>query len=125
MKVFWGRVNIENAAAFFFFRKESKVQHLLHKLKYKGMMEVGVQLGRLYGYDLRYASVFKDVQVVIPVPLHKKKLRKRGYNQSEMFAQGLKEVMKIKMEKNCLFRKVDSKTQTRKSRWERWENVRC
>jgi ComF family protein len=122
-RVFWGRVNLEAVAAYVYFQKGSTVQHLLHQLKYKGKHEIGYHIGKWYGQDLRYAPVFRDVELVVPVPLHPNKLRKRGYNQSRMFAEGLVSVMPARLEDKSLYRKVDSKTQTRKARYNRWENV--
>jgi len=122
-KVFWGRVQIEMAASFYAFTKESKVQNLLHHLKYKGVKEVGSVLGKLYGFDLKSAEFFKEIDFIVPVPLHKNKLKKRGYNQSEWIARGLSESMNIPLRLDVLYRKVDSKTQTKKSRYKRWENV--
>lgn len=122
-KVFWGRVQIEMAASYYFFSKESRVQNLLHHLKYKGAKEVGSTVGKLYGYDLREAPLFKGLDFIVPVPLHKNKLKKRGYNQSEWIAKGLSESMNIPLKLDVLYRKVDSNTQTKKSRYKRWENV--
>ncbi len=122
-KIFWGRVQIEMAASFYLFSKKSKVQHLLHQLKYKGAKEVGSLIGNLYGQELKQSEFFKNIDFILPVPLHKNKLKKRGYNQSEWFANGLSEAMKISVNKNSLFRKVDSATQTKKGRYKRWENV--
>jgi len=122
-RVFWGRVNLEAVAAYVYFQKGSTVQHLLHQLKYKGKQEIGFHIGKWYGQDLRYAPVFRDVELIVPVPLHPNKLRKRGYNQSRMFAEGLVSVMQARLEDKSLYRKVDSKTQTRKARYNRWENV--
>jgi ComF family protein len=122
-RVFWGRVNLEGVAAYVYFQKGSTVQHLLHQLKYKGNKEIGIQMGRLYGLELNTADVFRDTELIIPVPLHPRKLRTRGYNQSEMFAEGLAAVMQAKLETRVVYRKVYSQTQTRKSRYSRWENV--
>jgi ComF family protein len=122
-KVFWGRVNLEMVAAYLYFQKGSTVQHLLHQLKYKGRQEIGFKIGKWYGQELSQAEIFRDAALVIPVPLHPHKLRKRGYNQSQVFAEGLTAVMNAKLETACLYRKTDSKTQTRKSRYNRWENV--
>jgi ComF family protein len=122
-KVFWGRVPVEAVAAYVYFQKGSTVQHLLHQLKYKGKQEVGIRMGKWFGQELQYADIFRDVELVIPVPLHPAKLSKRGYNQSRMFAEGLVSAMQAKIEDRCLYRKVNSKTQTRKSRYNRWENV--
>jgi ComF family protein len=99
------------------------VQHLLHQLKYKGKHEIGFRIGKWYGQELRHAPVFSDIDLVVPVPLHPNKLRKRGYNQSRMFAEGLVSAMTARLEDHCLYRKIDSKTQTRKARYNRWENV--
>ncbi len=122
-KVFWGRVNLEGVAAYVYFQKGGTVQRLLHQLKYKGQKEIGIQMGRLYGPELKTAEVFRSADVIVPVPLHPRKLRKRGYNQSLMFAEGLSSAMGIRLETRSLYRKEYSQTQTRKSRYNRWENV--
>ncbi len=122
-KIFWGRVDIVMAAAFYRFTKGSKVQRLLHRLKYKGGEEVGEILGLHYGYELKTSKYFENIDYIIPVPLHKNKLKKRGYNQSESFARGLSKSMKVPVNTTDLYRKVDSKTQTKKTRYKRWENV--
>lgn len=121
--IFWGRVSIYSAAAYFNFGKGGKVQHLIHELKYKGNQEVGITLGKMYGIDLLQSDLFKTVNVIIPVPLHKKKLKKRGYNQSECFAQGLTQSMNAETDLKTLFRAKASETQTKKSRFSRWKNV--
>lgn len=122
-RVFWGRVNIEAVAAYLYFHKGSSVQSLLHQLKYKSRPEIAVKIGKWYGLELRQADIFSNAELVIPVPLHPRKYRRRGYNQSEAFAEGLAAVIKAELETGCLYRKVDSKTQTRKARYNRWENV--
>jgi len=122
-KIFWGRVNIEAAAAFLAFSKGGKVQQLIHQLKYKGQKEVGVSLGNWYGHDLHKTHVFSTVDLIVPVPLHEKKLRKRGYNQSAYFAEGLSASMHVPTDGHCLLRSSSSETQTKKSRFLRWKNV--
>jgi ComF family protein len=122
-KIFWGRINIQSAAAFYTFNKGGKVQQLIHQLKYKGQQQVGISLGKLYGHELRNCADFKSVDVIIPVPLHAKKQRKRGYNQSACFAEGLAETMRLAVDSNVLFRSASSETQTKKSRFTRWKNV--
>jgi len=121
---FWGRVPVYSAAACYYFRKGGKVQHLLHQLKYNGQKEIGVYIGKRYGHDLKQSEFFKTVDCVLPVPLYWKKERQRGYNQSEMFASGLAEAMNIELNTNTLLRIKASETQTRKSRFGRWENVK-
>ena len=122
-EVFWGRVNIEKASSYFLFKKGSKYQKLMHHLKYKGRYDVGVYLGRKYGSELMQNSYFDDVDIIVPVPLHPRKERKRGYNQSLAIAEGFSEVMGKKVEENVLYRRLYSETQTRKGRFERWENM--
>ncbi|MCW3104896.1 MAG: Amidophosphoribosyltransferase [Bacteroidetes bacterium] len=122
-KIFWGRINIHSASAYYAFGKGGKVQHLIHQLKYRGQKDIGVTLGKFYGYDLRKCDSFKTVETIIPVPLHPRKQKKRGYNQSEFFAAGLAETMKAKTDFSTLYRAYESETQTRKSRFSRWKNV--
>jgi ComF family protein len=122
-KVFWGRVQIEMATAFYYFSQKSRVQHLLHYLKYKGVKEVGSLVGQLMGRELKDSANYRNIDVIVPVPLHKKKLKKRGYNQSEWIAIGVSKTMDLPINTTTLYRKEDSNTQTKKSRYKRWENV--
>jgi ComF family protein len=122
-KIFWGRVPIHSAAAFYGFNKGGKVQHLIHQLKYKGQKHIGVTIGKLYGHELSYCDDFNTVTTVIPVPLHPKKQRKRGYNQSDYFAEGLAESMHVEADLKTLYRAHESESQTKKSRFNRWQNV--
>ncbi len=122
-KLFWGRVNIQAASSMYLFNKGSKVQHLIHQLKYRGKKEIGVSLGQYYGKELRSSPLFSSADMVLPVPLHSKKLKRRGYNQSEAFAAGIAESMEIPSEGSILTRVRASQTQTKRSRYERWKNV--
>jgi ComF family protein len=122
-KIFWGRINIHSASAYYSFGKGGKVQHLIHQLKYRGQKNIGHTIGKFYGYDLRKAESFKTVETIIPVPLHPRRQKKRGYNQSEFFAAGLAQTMKADTNFTALNRAYHSETQTRKSRFSRWENV--
>lgn len=122
-QIFWGRLPLHSSAAFLFFHKHSKIQHLIHQLKYKGCKDVGIFLGDLYGKDLKKSELFGTVDVIIPVPLHKSRLKKRGYNQSEMFAAGLAKSMHVHLDKQSLYRTSATETQTKKSKSERWKNV--
>jgi ComF family protein len=123
-RTFWGRTDVFSATALFYFNKGGKVQHLIHRLKYNGEKEIGIFLGKQYGYDLQKSPFFNSVKVVLPVPLHSKKEKKRGYNQSEMFAIGLAQTMQIELVKNNLIKTMATESQTRKSRFKRWENVK-
>ncbi|MCI5083489.1 MAG: ComF family protein [Saprospiraceae bacterium] len=120
---FWGRVQLQGGAALYHFVKGGKTQQLVYQLKYEGLKDVGIKLGRLYGTHLLQSKHFQDIDYIIPVPLHPKKERKRGYNQSWYFAKGLAEAMKVRMNNNVLYRKDFTTTQTSKSRIERFDNV--
>lgn len=122
-ELFWGRVRVVAATAFFLYEKGSVYQDLIHKMKYKGYREIGTVLGMYLGADLKESDGFSSVDCIIPVPLHPKKERKRGYNQSEWIARGIAKSMGKPMQVGNLVRISESSTQTRKSRIERWENV--
>jgi ComF family protein len=121
--VFWGRVRIENATAYYYFNKASRFRHLIHELKYKGRQDIGIELGRIFGYDIMSYGGFRHVDLVLPVPLHRKKHKKRGFNQSECIACGIAEALRKPLNTSSVIRSVNSSTQTRKSRYERWLNV--
>lgn len=121
-QLFWGRAKIEYATAYYFFNKGGQYQNMMHKFKYHGVKEIGYVLGRSFGAQIKN-SFFKKVDVVIPVPLHQSKLKKRGYNQSELIAEGLSESLQKKLDTKNLIRTIATTTQTRKSRFDRWKNV--
>ncbi len=120
---FWGRVNIHSGAALYFFTRGSRTQKLIHNLKYKGKQQIGVKLGEVYGTSLKSSPYFHQVNLIVPVPLHPRKEKIRGYNQSDAFAIGLSKSMSIPWSKNALQRIEMTDTQTKKSRMERFENV--
>ena len=123
IKHFWGKVNVQAASAYYYFSKGEKVQHLIHQLKYQGKKEVGNFVGEACGIDLKQSELFASAEIVVPVPLHASKLRKRGYNQSDFFGQGLSTSMHIPFSADALKRNLATETQTRKHRYERFENV--
>jgi ComF family protein len=118
------RLPFHHAWAFLKFRKEGIVQQLLHQLKYNNHPEVGVSLGRIFGYELREAGFAGEFDMIVPVPLHESRKRKRGYNQSAKFAEGLSHSLGVPWNETIAIRKVKTLTQTRKSKIERWENVK-
>ena len=122
-QLFWGRVQIENATSFFTYRKGSRYQQLIHFIKYKGLKELGYETGRRFGFELNESAEFRSVDWIIPVPLHPKKLKRRGYNQSEWIARGIADAMQKPVSTDNLIRKIFTSTQTRKNRFERWQNV--
>lgn len=119
-----GRLPITRAWAFLKFRKKGIVQQLLHQLKYNNHPEIGVLLGRIYGHELKNAGFAPEFDLIVPIPLHESRLRKRGYNQSSKFAEGLSYSLGIPWSETVSIRKAKTPTQTRKSRIERWENVK-
>lgn len=123
-RIFWGRVKIHTATSFLFFNKGGHVQNLIHQFKYNGKIKTGNYLGELFGNDLMKSSLFNNIELICPVPLHKKKLHKRGFNQSEIIAEGISKVMQIPICANTLHRLEHTETQTKKARYTRWENVR-
>lgn len=123
-QLFWGRVEIEHATAFFIFESGSLFQSLIHHLKYNGRQDVGMVLGHILGLELKNAEGFDSVERIIPVPLHPTRQRERGYNQSECIARGIAGAMSVKLDAQSLVRTGRTGTQTKKNRIERWENVR-
>jgi ComF family protein len=123
-QTFYGRVPFHAVTACFFFAKSGKVQHLIHELKYKGNKEAGVFLGQQLGESIKEAPLFQGIDYLIPIPLHPKREKKRGYNQSLMIAQGIHEVTGIPIGDKYLVRAVNTATQTKKSAEERFKNVK-
>lgn len=123
-QTFWGQVDFHAVTAEYFFSKTGKVQHLLHQLKYQGNKDAGYFLGQQLGESIRNAEQFQGIDYLVPIPLHPKKEHLRGYNQSFVIAQGVEEKTGIPINKGVLIRKVYTSTQTRKSREERWDNVK-
>jgi ComF family protein len=124
LSLFWGKIPIQMVSSFYFFNKGNKVQNLIHHLKYKNRPDIGVYFGKRYGLYLKESKHFNEVDLVIPVPLHTSRLKKRGYNQAEMFAKGLSESMGIPYNYTSFIRSSATETQTKKSKLERWENVK-
>lgn len=123
-QTFYGRVKFHAVTACFFFAKSGKVQHLIHELKYKGNKEAGVFLGQQLGETIKDALLFQGIDYLIPVPLHPKREKQRGYNQSLMIAKGINEVTGIPIGDKYLIRAVNTATQTKKSAEERYKNVK-
>ncbi|MEJ7643146.1 MAG: phosphoribosyltransferase family protein [Chryseolinea sp.] len=117
------RIPLKHGMACYKFTKNGRVQHLLHALKYKGHDEIGITLGKIYADKIRDSGIHIDFEIIIPVPLHASRLRKRGYNQSAKFAEGLSHVLMIPFSDHVMARKFKTETQTTKSRLSRWENM--
>ncbi len=122
-KVFYGRVKLEYASSLLLFQKKGNVQKLMHQLKYRGHREISKFLGQWMGAILAEASLLSNIEAVIPVPLHKKKLRSRGFNQVEDFGKEIARSLDIPYIDNVLLKRSFTTTQTFKARLSRWGNI--
>jgi ComF family protein len=118
-----GRFAFEKAYAAFKYDKDSKIQKLLELIKYKGEKKMAVHLGQLCAQKALELGLFKDIDCIIPVPLHPKKFKKRGYNQSEMLAIGLNHSLNVPILTDTLMRTKNQQSQTSKNLWDRWKNT--
>ena len=121
-ELFWGRIPVNYALSFFYYAKGSLYQNILHHLKYKKKQYIGLEMGRLFASEVKNKSL-KGIDFIHAVPLHYKKLKKRGYNQSDLIAKGFSEVLNIPLISGEISRTEATETQTSKGRYERWENV--
>lgn len=121
---FWGKINVQHATSFYYFNQDSRLQEILHALKYRNQFDIGILLGQKMGIDLAYATWIKDIDVIIPIPLSKQKYKYRGYNQSESIAQGLSAVLNIPINTELVSRIKNTESQTNKNINERFENVK-
>lgn len=119
---FWGRVSLENVAAQYKLTGSSAVKSIIHQIKYRGNTDLGIAMGEVLGATLMKSTLFTDVNLLLPVPLHPKKERLRGYNQCDLLLTGLGAVMNVPIVKNKLIRKKHNSTQTKKNRYERYIN---
>ena len=122
-KKFYGRIPVEHVSALVYFHKKGIVQELIHSLKYRGQEAIGTVLGEWYAEELKNIPVLSTVDAIIPVPLHPKKLRERGYNQVTEFGNALAKSLQIPINTSILFRQVYSKTQSQKNRLGRTEGI--
>ncbi len=120
---FVGKVPVRAVYSFLKFEKAGRVQRLLHQLKYRNRPEVGLTLGQLYGQELFESGIIQDLDLLVPVPLHERKKKQRGYNQSDLLAEGLSSTSKIAWSAEVLLRAKFTETQTHKTRLQRFENV--
>jgi ComF family protein len=112
---FYGRIPLEFGAALFYFHKKGIVQEMMHQLKYKGNQEIGEIVGDWYAAELKDLEPMKNIDCIIPVPLHKRRFRERGYNQVTTFGKALAQNLNILYDESILQRKLYTKTQTKKS----------
>lgn len=122
-QIFWGRISFVHCSSFLHYRKGNNVQKLIHQLKYKGRKDIGEYLGQLFGRRLLHVDDLSDVDIIVPVPLHPVKERKRGYNQSEFIAKGISAATGFVVDADIINRQEYDESQTKKDRYSRWENV--
>lgn len=122
-KIFYGRIPVENAVSLLLFEKKGMVQKLIHDLKYKGHEEIGEFLGAWLGAELSKNAAFNDISAVLPVPLHKSRLKKRGYNQVTRFGSEIAKALKVPFYEDILLKVSGSQTQTIKKRIARWGKI--
>ncbi len=121
-RIFYGRINIKKANSFLFFIENGIVKNLIHHLKYKNQEQIGIFLGDWHGQIIAGNNFLATIDYVIPVPLHRKKLRKRGYNQVSAFGRRLAHHLNAEFLEDALIKTANTKTQTKKSRIGRWQN---
>jgi ComF family protein len=122
-KIFWGRLPVRHATAQYYFTKQSLMQRLMHRFKYKGDKDLGLFLGRLMGYHLEEANRFKEIDALIPLPLFPNKERRRGYNQASLLCEGISDIIRKPVLKDVIVRTMHTESQTSKTRVERWQNM--
>lgn len=122
-RIFYGRFSFHAVTSAFHFSKGGSVQRILHRIKYKGATELAEQLSGWYGKRLAEAGWLDAEALLVPVPLHAKKLYRRGYNQAYHLAQGLAQSVPGVQVRECLQRRDDQGSQTKKGRYARWQNV--
>lgn len=122
-RVFWGRVPLHAATALYYYKKGGAVQNLIHQLKYKGHKEIGIYFGNVLGSEIKHVPGFLGIDSIVPIPLHRRKLKKRGFNQAELIAIGIGQVIEKEVDCTSVIRNIPTDTQTKRSRYKRWENV--
>ncbi len=123
-KLMAARLPFVRMASYCIYSKGGMMPPLIHQLKYHGKREIGILLGRLFGYDLLDSEFLNPVNLIVPVPLHADKEKVRGYNQAEMIALGLSEATSLPVSTGNLIRVISNPTQTRRTKTQRWENVK-
>lgn len=119
-KLFWGRVEVKQIYSLFNYQKGNQVQDLLHLIKYQKKTKLAQHLGERLAADIKD----KSIDLIIPVPLHPKKLRKRGFNQSSIIAKGIKNELAIPVSEKLIKRVKHNPSQTTVTKYDRWENVK-
>lgn len=123
-KLFWGRVELHATFSLLYYKDNLQSRHILHQLKYKNRAELAIVMGEMIGERIKQSSELVSIDLLIPVPLHPKKKFIRGYNQSEAIASGICKTSSIPVNTTLLSRKIHTESQTKKGKFERWDNVK-
>lgn len=123
-KFFWGRLVIQRGTALFYFQKGEVVQDMIHRLKYKNQGYIGHYLGRYFGEEVKNSEFIRDIDLLIPIPMHRSKKKNRNYNQSALIAEGLSDVLSIPVSERILIKSHKTPSQTSKTREERLQNLK-
>ncbi len=122
-QLFWHLTPVERAAALLFYEPHSEMARLVYDMKYHDRPDIGEDMGRLMANEMQFARYFDGIDILLPVPLSRKRMRQRGYNQSEQLAIGISDITHLPVVTKALRRKHFVKSQTQLSRHERQENV--
>lgn len=123
VQLFWKLTPVRQAVALIYYEPHSEVAQLVYEMKYRDRPDIGEDMGRLMANEMQLARFFDDIDVLLPVPLSRKRLRQRGYNQSERLAVGISDITGLPVVTKALRRKHFRRSQTQLSRHERQENV--
>jgi len=122
-QLFWGRIDLSETFALYFFEKEKPIQDILHALKYQFKAPLGRHFGEVMGKTILNSDKYKEIEALIPVPIHPQKRFLRGYNQSELLAEGMAKILEMPILNDVVLKKVNNTSQTRKNRFLRWDNA--
>ena len=122
-QLFAGKVLIEKAVGYFFYEKDNPYSNIIHNMKYRNMPQLGQYFATAFAKELVSHGIFSDIDIIIPVPIHRKKEIKRGYNQSEHIARGFADILKVPMLTDIIIAIKEHETQTHKGIVERWQNT--
>lgn len=120
---FAGRFPFQHIAAFAYFVKGGSIQHIIHELKYNRNPHIGRFIGGLCGENIKNSDFISSIDMLVPVPLHPKRQKERGYNQSLEICKGISHITGIPINSDALLRKVNNPSQTKNARFDRWKNV--
>lgn len=120
---FAGRFPFERIGSFAYFVKGGSIQKIIHEIKYKNNPQLAIYVGEICGKEIAKSQFFGEVDYIVPIPLHSKRLRKRGYNQALMIAKGISNKTSLVVNEDNLIRIMNNPSQTQNSRLERWKNT--